>query len=131
MPIKAVTYYEAWCEVGPERIELGDYTAMADEGHVIDMVNDYDGVVCADGRVYCEQHVPDDVCRGTDDNVHKLDEDGTCTECPWEPKVEEPPPLVVRELSLDSTPPLNPHTGIVSVDGVLTEFGKGLEETNG
>lgn len=90
--IKPVTYYEAWCEHG-ERLELGDYTAMADSSHVVDILSDYDDyAVCADGRVYCSTHKPESVCPGTDNNEHVIKE-GACDECQYELPVKDAPQL--------------------------------------
>lgn len=54
MPIKPVTYYEAWCDGCDQRQELwGEFTAGADDGTVADSVVDSDGVVVG-GLVLCE-----------------------------------------------------------------------------
>lgn len=89
MPIKAVTYYEAWCEAG-EQLELGEFTAYADKDSTSECVTDGDGVVLADGRVYCHMHKPAEVCPDTDDNKHSMS-DGECSACGHELPVEEVP----------------------------------------
>lgn len=79
MTIRAVTYYEAWCDCGcGMRLDLGEFTAMADEDDAAESVRDSEGVVCADGRVFCYSHTPPDLCREHDNGVHVFDEDGDC-----------------------------------------------------
>lgn len=82
MGIKPRTYYEAFCDA-PEHadiypIEFGEYTAFRDADQVETEIQDRDGVVTADGRVFCSWECkPDDVCTGYDDNVHRV-VDGEC-----------------------------------------------------
>ena len=87
MTIKEVTYYEAWCEGDAlnvaHQIQMGEYTAFVDHGQTADEVTNGDGLVCADGRVFCYEHVPKEVCPDTSDNVHVFDDEGVC-ECGYE-----------------------------------------------
>lgn len=90
--IRPVTYYEAWCtgdSGGEHRIDLDENTvAYARRGHVEEAVNQSDGVVLADGRVFCVDHIPADVCPDSIDNRHERepdDDDMSCMHCGAEP----------------------------------------------
>jgi hypothetical protein len=90
MPIKPVTYYEAWCDApahSGEKVEMGDYSAFSDAQQTADEIGYSEGLVTADGRVYCTwECIPPTVCPDTDDNVHAF-VDGECV-CGAEPSVE-------------------------------------------
>jgi predicted HAD superfamily Cof-like phosphohydrolase len=85
--IRPVTYWEAWCAGdgnGEHQLMFGDFTAYGQhEGVESDLARE-DALICADGRVYCVNHIPADVCPDSADNrhEHEPDDEGTsCTNC--------------------------------------------------
>lgn len=64
MTIREVIYYEAWCDAStPHRLDLGDYSGYGQrEGVESDLAAMDETVRMPDGRIYCHEHIPDDVC---------------------------------------------------------------------
>jgi len=89
--IRPVTYYEGWCSgdsEGEHQIEFGDLTAYAHRDGVESDLGGEGAVILADGRVFCVNHIPTDVCPDSADNRHECepaDEDRSCMHCGAEP----------------------------------------------
>lgn len=87
MGIREVTYYEAWCDHsgGEHHIEGGDFSGWSTRNGAEVEVASADGVELPDGRVYCADHIPDDVCPDgarTDRWEHAWTAAGDCEFCP-------------------------------------------------
>lgn len=77
MSIRAVVYYEAWCDdpADPHRIELGDHVAYSERDLVEDEVREGDGIVYEKtGAVYCGNHRPPSLCPVSDTGEHLWDD---------------------------------------------------------
>lgn len=87
--IRPVTYWEAWCTgdgSGEHLIQMGDFMAYKQVGHTADGVTESEGLVLTDGRVFCVDHIPADVCPDSADNQHEWDDDpdpdeASCIHC--------------------------------------------------
>lgn len=85
MPIVEVTMYRAVCNGCGSAMDMGEYYAWAERDQVAEMINDGDDVLLDDGRVFCWECVPADICRNA--RGPHIIEDGECVECGIAPPV--------------------------------------------
>lgn len=83
MPITEITMFRATCDVCGKDDGDDTYYAWADASQASDAWDDH-GIQLADGRLFCYECVPPDVCQFSDngDGKHSPSADGlTCDEC--------------------------------------------------